>query len=62
MWWRRCTSPVVGSIAVPGVVHETTLTLDGKYLYVTLRKLNKVVVIRTEDDKIVAVVPHHHLR
>jgi YVTN family beta-propeller protein len=50
------TNKQVGSIAVPGVVHETTLTLDGKFLYVTLRKANKVVVISTADDKIVKVV------
>jgi YVTN family beta-propeller protein len=48
---------VVGSIPMPGIVHESTLTLDGKFLYVTLRKANKVVVVRTEDDKIVATVP-----
>jgi YVTN family beta-propeller protein len=47
------TNKQVGTIAVPGVVHETTLTLDGKFLYVTLRKANKVVVISTADDKIV---------
>jgi YVTN family beta-propeller protein len=38
-------------------VHESTLTLDGKFLYVTLRKANKIVVVRTADDKIVATVP-----
>jgi YVTN family beta-propeller protein len=48
---------VVGSIPMPGIVHESTLTLDGKFLYVTLRKANKVVVVRTEDDRIVATVP-----
>jgi YVTN family beta-propeller protein len=41
---------------VPGIVHETTLTLDGKYLFVTLRKANKIVVIGTADDKIVKVL------
>jgi YVTN family beta-propeller protein len=50
------TNKQVASIAVPGVVHETTLTLDGKFLYVTLRKENKVVVVSTADDKIVKVV------
>jgi YVTN family beta-propeller protein len=48
---------VVGTVPVPGIVHESTLTLDGKFLYVTLRKANKLVVIRTEDDKIVATIP-----
>jgi YVTN family beta-propeller protein len=51
------TNRVVGTIPMPGIVHESTLTLDGKFLYVTLRKANKVVVVRTEDDKIVATVP-----
>ena len=51
------THKVVGTIPMPGIVHESTLTLDGKFLYVTLRKANKVVVVRTEDDKIVATVP-----
>jgi YVTN family beta-propeller protein len=51
------TNKVIGTVPVPGIVHESTLTLDGKYLYVTLRKANKLVVIRTEDDKIVATIP-----
>src|SRR5438876_6152227 len=51
------TNKVVGTIPLPGIVHESTLTLDGKFLYVTLRKANKLVVIRTEDDKIVATIP-----
>jgi YVTN family beta-propeller protein len=51
------TNKVVGSIAMPGIVHESVLTLDGKFLYVTLRKANKLVVVRTEDDKIVATIP-----
>jgi YVTN family beta-propeller protein len=50
------THKQVGTIAVPGVVHETTLTLDGRFLYVTLRKLNKVVIVSTADDKIVKIV------
>ena len=50
------TNKQVGSIAMPGVVHETTLTLDGKFLYVTLRKANKVVVVSTGDDKIVKAI------
>src|SRR2546428_9195709 len=51
------TNKVVGEIAVPGVVHEATLTLYGKFLYATLRKTNKLVVIRTADDKMVTVIP-----
>ena len=51
------TNKVAGTIPMPGIVHESTLTLDGKFLYVTLRKANRVVVVRTEDDKIVATVP-----
>jgi YVTN family beta-propeller protein len=51
------TNKVVGTIPLPGIVHESTLTLDGKFLYITLRKANRVVVVRTEDDKIVASVP-----
>jgi YVTN family beta-propeller protein len=50
------THKQVASIAMPGVVHETTLTLDGKFLYVTLRKANKVVVVSTADDKIVRTI------
>src|SRR2546426_2489486 len=42
--------------SLPGVVHEATLTLDGRYLYTTLRKSNKIVVVRTADDKIVATI------
>src|SRR5216117_4352232 len=51
------TRKIVGEIALPGVVHEATLTLDGKFLYATLRKTNKLVVIRTADDKIATVIP-----
>ena len=51
------TNKTVGEIALPGIVHEATLTLDGKYLYTTLRKANKIVVVRTADDKIVATIP-----
>jgi YVTN family beta-propeller protein len=51
------TNKTVGEIALPGIVHEATLTLDGKYLYATLRKINKIVVVRTSDDKIVATIP-----
>ena len=51
------TNTVAGTIPIPGIVHESTLTLDGKFLYVTLRKANKVVVVRTEDDRIVATIP-----
>ena len=51
------TNKVVGTIALPGIVHESTLTLDGKFLYVSLRKANKLVVVRTADDRIVATVP-----
>ena len=38
---------------MPGIVHETTLTLDGKYLYTTLRKVNKIVVVehRRRQDR-----------
>jgi len=38
-------------------VHEATLTPDGKYLYTTLRKANKIVVVSVADDKIVKVIP-----
>jgi YVTN family beta-propeller protein len=51
------THKVTGTIAVPGIVHETTLTLDGKFLYTTLRKANRIVVISTADDRIVATIP-----
>ena len=50
------TNKTVGEIALPGIVREATLTLDGKYLYTTLRKANKIVVVRTADDKIVATI------
>jgi YVTN family beta-propeller protein len=50
------TNKQVTAIAMPGVVHETTLTLDGKHLYVTLRKQNKVVIVSTADDRIVKVL------
>ena len=51
------THKVTGNIAVPGIIHETTLTLDGRYLYTTLRKANKIVVIDTADDRIVTTIP-----
>jgi YVTN family beta-propeller protein len=51
------TNKLLATLPMPGIVHESTLTLDGKFLYVTLRKANRVVVVRTEDDKIVAPVP-----
>ena len=51
------TNKVVGEIALPGVVHEATLTLDGAFLYTTLRKANRIVVVRTADDKVVATIP-----
>ncbi len=51
------TSKPVGTIALPGIVHESTLTLDGRFLYTTLRKNNKIVVIDTATDKIVATIP-----
>ena len=51
------THRTVGEIALPGIVHEATLTLDGKFLYTTLRKANKIVVVRTEDDTVVATIP-----
>jgi YVTN family beta-propeller protein len=35
---------VVGEIPLPGIVHEATLTLDGQFIYATLRKVNKLVV------------------
>jgi len=38
-------------------IHEATLTADGKFMYTTLRKANRVVVVRTADDKIVATIP-----
>ena len=51
------TNTPVGTIALPGIVHESTLTLDGRFLYTTLRKNNKIVVIDTATDKIVATIP-----
>lgn len=51
------TNKVVGEIGLPGIVHESTLTLDGRFLYATLRKSNLVVVVRTADDQIVARIP-----
>lgn len=51
------TNKVAGEIALPGVVHEATLTLDGAYLYTTLRKANRIVVIRTSDGSIAATIP-----
>ena len=51
------TNKTVGEIALPGIVHEATLTLDGKYLYTTLRKTNKIAVVSMADEKIVKVIP-----
>ena len=51
------TRQAVGAISLPGIVHEATLTLDGQFLYTTLRQANKIVVVRTPDDKIVATIP-----
>ena len=52
-WWFRTqfdAEPVAEA-------EELTLTLDGKYLYTTLRKTNKIVVVRMSDEKIVTVIP-----
>jgi YVTN family beta-propeller protein len=38
-------------------VHESTLTLDGRFLYTTLRKVNKIAVVDTATDKVVATIP-----
>jgi YVTN family beta-propeller protein len=51
------TNKPIGTIALPGIVHECTLTLDGRYLYTTLRKANKIVVVETASDKIVTTIP-----
>jgi YVTN family beta-propeller protein len=51
------TNKVVGEIGLPGGVHEATLSLDGAFVYTTLRKANHIVVIRTGDEKIVATIP-----
>jgi YVTN family beta-propeller protein len=51
------TNKTVGEIALPGIVHEATLTLDGKYLYTTLRKTNKIAVVSMADEKIVKMIP-----
>src|SRR5947199_3424622 len=50
------TNKAAGEIPLPGIVHEATLTLDGKYLYTTLRKANKIAVVSTADDKVVKVI------
>ncbi len=50
------TARAAGEIAVPGVVHEATLTPDGRFLYTTLRKANRIAVVRTEDGKVVALI------
>ena len=51
------TNKPIGTIALPGIVHESTLTLDGRYLYTTLRRSNKIVVVDTASDKIVTTIP-----
>jgi YVTN family beta-propeller protein len=51
------TNKPVATIALPGVVHEATLTLDGRFLYTTLRKANRIVVVDTATDRIVATIP-----
>ena len=50
------THTEIGRIKLPGIVHEATLTADGKFMYTTLRKANRIVVVRTADDKIVASI------
>lgn len=51
------THRITGEISLPGVPHESVLTLDGRFLYVTLRKLNRVVVVSTADRRVVASLP-----
>ena len=51
------TNKPIGTIALPGIVHESTLTLDGRYLYTTLRRSNKIVVVDTSSDKVVTTIP-----
>jgi YVTN family beta-propeller protein len=55
--YDTATNKAIGSIALPGIVHESTLTLDGRYLYTTLRRANRIVVIDTTTDRIVASIP-----
>jgi YVTN family beta-propeller protein len=50
------THRVVGTIALPGIVHDAVLTLDGKHLYTTLRRDHRLAVVSTADERVVATV------
>ena len=42
---------------VKGVNHDVVLTPDGRSLYVTLRKANRIAVLRADDLEVVTEIP-----
>jgi YVTN family beta-propeller protein len=50
------TNRTLGTIALPGIVHDAVLTHDGRFVYTTLRKISKIAVVSTADGKVVATI------
>ena len=42
---------------VKGINHDVVLTPDGRSLYVTLRKANRIAVLRADDLEVVTEIP-----
>jgi YVTN family beta-propeller protein len=51
------TSKTVGTIPLPGIVHDAVLTHDGRFLYATLRKTNRIAVVNTAEGRVVTTIP-----
>ena len=50
-------SPLCPRLAVAAQPHGPDVTADGKYVYVASIGGNAVTIIRTSDNRVVAVVP-----
>ncbi|HEU5395193.1 MAG TPA: beta-propeller fold lactonase family protein, partial [Candidatus Methylomirabilis sp.] len=51
------THQIVATISLMDVTHDVAVTPDGRYLYVSLRNLNKIAVISTAEDRLVTTIP-----
>lgn len=51
------THKIVAAGRVKGVNHDVALTPDDRFLYVTLRKANRLVVLRASDLEVVKEIP-----
>jgi YVTN family beta-propeller protein len=53
----QARAAVVATIAVAAQPHGPDVTADGKYVYVASFGGNTVTIIRTRDNRVVAVIP-----